>query len=119
MLQGRIFSRDGDGARAATTYLRAYQVSGIDDIATRLTILEPLCEALKQQRRWDDLARRAHDAQRLAPDDPRWPRAERDALASLNRAAERCPSPARWLTGLTLSGETGWRWLASPALWAT
>ncbi len=91
MLQGRIFTRDGDGARAATTYLRAYQVSGIDDIATRLTILEPLCEALKQQRRWEDLARRAHDAQRLAPDDPRWPRDERDALAGLNRAAEALP----------------------------
>ena len=88
MLQGRIFTRDGDGARAAATYLRAFQVSGIDDIASRLTILEPLCDALKQQRRWEDLARRAHDAQRLAPEDPRWPRDERDALASLSRPAE-------------------------------
>lgn len=88
LLYVRLTAKAGDDNQAVEILTRAYALASLNDIATRLTILDGLTAALARLGRWYDFARRVGDARRMAPDDPRWGLREIEALLIAQRYDE-------------------------------
>ncbi len=72
LLRARLLAKTGEDAQAVDLFTRAFALTPLDAIATRLLILDDLTGALGRLGRWEDVIRRARDAHRIAPGDSRW-----------------------------------------------
>lgn len=88
LLRARLLVRAGDDTRAVAAFTAAYALIPLDDIDTRLLVLDDMVHALARLKSWEQFTLRVGDARRMAPEDPKWRLLQAEGLLATGRIDE-------------------------------